>query len=277
MVEGKRLDDIVREIEDVDYDIRVSEILKLSARIKRHGKLIKDDLGITNYYVCKNENRILNEIRLLGNADRDVLYNSLKNPLILMQGNDVYALKEYLDLYGVDYKIKKCKLTSENFKKLEERYKNGIIVNPKEDDALSDMYRISSNLKERAFYITLLEKNASFYLIDINTSKDEDRKIIDYLSSLNQSEISRFADIMGYFSVIDTKKDKLYNIISSKDSNSQEIMKLNEKTSESREFRNVYKILEKVRKTPENRDVIWGEENQGGYVSSGKAPSDMYL
>lgn len=270
----KNLDDIVDEIDESTYDYEISQIFELSARIKSKSKLIKQNPGINEYYICMADKSIIKDIKSLGNLSLDVLYAALKKPLVLLYNNDVFYLKQKFDGLDVSYSIDNVKVEKNRLESLKNLYNNGKTPDIKYDEKFSTMYKISSEIKNKGFNIYFEDKGFSFYITEMADLGSNSKKILNYIANLNKTDLQRLSNITKLFSIIDTKKRKRYAIINYKEGNVEKL-KFSGDSDNEEEYMGLCKILE-IAKSKGEKFLTISSENDESYKPEHDAPSDMY-
>ena len=269
----KNLEKIVNEDEESLYDSKISEVFGLSAEIKSKSRLIKQEFGINDYYVCMADKNIIKSVRSLENFSLEALYFALKRPLILIYNGGVFSLKEKFDGLEVSYPFNRIKAGKNELRKLEELYKKGETPNTNDDKKFFDMYRISSEIKEKSFNVYFEDEGFSFYITDTPSLGKNAEKILGYISNLNNADLERFYNIISLFSIIDPGKKRIYTILSYKEGDTEKI-KFSGTTNSEEEYLGLNKILE-IAKDKGEKFLAMSSNNEK-YSPKDDAPSDMY-
>ncbi|MGC8533320.1 MAG: hypothetical protein ACP5MV_01675 [Candidatus Parvarchaeum sp.] len=270
---NKNLDEIINEDEESLYDNKLSDIFQLSANIKSKSRLIRQEFGINDYYVCMADKNIVKDIRSLEDFLLEALYFALKRPLVLIYNEEAFCLRQKFDGLEASYFFDPVKASKKELTKLEELYKKGEIPDVNDDRKFSEMYRISSEIKEKSFNVYLEDEGFSFYITDTSALGKNAEKILNYISNLNKTDLERFSNITSLFSIIDTEKKKRYAILSYNEGNAPRI-KFSGTADSEEEYAGLNKILEIAKESGQKFLSI--SKNTNNYSPKDDAPSDMY-
>ena len=152
-------------------------------------------------------------------------------------------------------------------------YKKGETPNTNDDKKFFDMYRISSEIKEKSFNVYFEDEGFSFYITDTPSLGKNAEKILGYISNLNNADLERFYNIISLFSIIDPGKKRIYTILSYKEGDTEKI-KFSGTTNSEEEYLGLNKILE-IAKNKGEKFLAMSSNNEE-YSPKDDAPSDMY-